>query len=88
MNLDQKIDRIYDKIDRLLCEGKFDIVDKILENIPTTHLCIDLLISFLVITLPAKTKLRNRAHFYIKVERNILWHYGRKNIDKLLAGLK
>lgn len=88
LDTDEKIDRIYDKIDRLLYEGKFDVVDKILGNVTTKYLNSDFLITFLTVTLPAKSKLLNRPRLYHHTSYYILCCYGNDYKNKVLDGLK
>lgn len=61
---DAEIDKIYDDIDTLLCDGEFELVNKYLN--PDFHISrdIDYLITILTITLAAKSKLPNRKLFF------------------------
>ena len=62
-NIDEDIDTIYDCIDDLLLEGRFDIVDRILKEVDILEPT-DILIAYLVITYAAKNKLKERASFF------------------------
>jgi len=67
---DRVTDLIFDYVDRLLANGKFDVVDSLLGMIDFDKLNDTVLRSFLVITFAAKLKLKNRAKFYIDVVDN------------------
>jgi len=60
---DTDIDVIYSLLDDCFKAGKFEIVDNVLEFEPK-HMSLDICLSLLVATLPAKHKLKNRESFY------------------------
>lgn len=51
-------------VDDCFKSGKFDIVDNVLEFDPK-NMSIDMCLSLLVTTLPAKKSLKNRESFYM-----------------------
>lgn len=58
---DAALDLIYDTIDELLTAGKFEAVDRILWNLRTRPPKTDILLGFLTVTLPARSRLAWRA---------------------------
>ena len=64
-------DILFEQIDTLLTEGRFDLVDQILEGIDIEWMLDDLLVGYLSITLAASHELKERAVFYEKVEAKL-----------------
>lgn len=69
---DSAIDEIFDFIDRLLCDGSFSDVDKVLDKVDLDKISLDIALSFLTITMAAKTKLLSRAAFFDKIHAKLL----------------
>jgi hypothetical protein len=74
MGIDSQLDKIYSTIDILLIQGKFEEVNRILEQ-NKNNKSIDLLLGYLTITFPAKSKLPfrpellKRAEFIIELQQ-------------------
>ena len=79
------IDLIYDVVDAMLRDGRFDLVDGMLMEVNLQGDA-DTLLAYLTVTLPAKSKLDQRAHFFACVEQELKlrgeWR------ETLLAGLE
>lgn len=90
-SIDAQLDEIYDKIDDLLKEGKFDIVDNILKSVSNDikQTSIDILLGYLTITFVAKSKLKNRQILLDKTkeEFNQREELKDENVTELLKGL-
>jgi hypothetical protein len=85
-NTDAALDLIYDKIDKMLTEGQFSLIDSVLNDLDVEIHSVDILLGLLTSTLPAKTKLQGRKAFFLAVEQDIKrrgeWEEG------LLTGLE
>jgi hypothetical protein len=85
---DGATDDVYDRVDGLLERGEFAACDRILERIDLGRLDSNLMIAFLVITLPARQHLRERGPFYREVERILSRDRGREAVEPILRGLE
>ena len=65
------MDLIYDRVDELMREGRFQILDEILSHIRVNKMTVDVLLGLLTATLPAKKKLPSRPSFFREAERSI-----------------
>jgi hypothetical protein len=65
------LDLIYNIIDILLHENKFDECALILENLDVERYSIDILIGVLTATLPARSKIGGRSIFFHRVETEL-----------------
>ena len=85
-NVDATLDIIFDHIDGSLTQGAFEGVDQILAEADIKKCSVDVLVGLLTITLAARKRLKSRADFFLRVEREIRsrgeWEEG------LLAGLE
>jgi hypothetical protein len=83
--LHASIDIIFDHVDDLHRQGEFYLVNEILKNIDVENTSMNVLISYLTITLCAKHKLEFRSEFFASVERS----FNNKGINEkgLLDGL-
>ncbi len=71
-DVDVAIDFIFETVNLLLKENKFDICKKLLDFIQVKTLSVDILLSFLTITLPASSILnQSRINFYNKVKNEL-----------------
>jgi hypothetical protein len=68
---DLALDLLYDAIDQLLRESKFDELNAILCGLPIAECSLDLLLGFLTATLPARTKLPSRPQFFADVKAEL-----------------
>ena len=62
---DKEIDDIYDTADILMKKGRWSLLDNLLEFYAMTawRMPLDLLLTWATVTLPAKSKLKNRGQF-------------------------
>ena len=63
MTIDDDLDAMFDKVDRLLCSGSFSDVDRILKCVDFDRLSLDMFVGYLGITFCVKDKLSERAGF-------------------------
>lgn len=87
-NINIAIDLVYETIEDLLINSEYVTCDYILYLIDVEDLDPAVLISLLVITLPAKKRLRHRPRFFYRVFRLIYLSYGKKHADKVLNSLE
>lgn len=66
-DLDAELVRLFERYDELFYADKFSEVDAELASIQVRSVSTAMLIGYLTATLPAKSKLPNRAAFYSKV---------------------
>lgn len=79
---DEAIDLIFDGIDNMLSSGKFKEVDDILKNVTINDWSDDLCLSFLAITLSAKSRLPSRGALFNKIKQRFA------NKEGILSGLE
>lgn len=65
--IDRAIDVTFERIDALLCEGKFSACDQLLDRVDTERLDSNLMVAFLSITAAARDKLPARARLRTQV---------------------
>ena len=80
-------DRIFNYIDRLLCDGQFYVCDELLKRVDIESLPTTLMRSFLTITAPAKDKLPSRKPLYEKIERKMVEVRGERATARLIGRL-
>ena len=87
LSTDRMLDRLFDEIDTLLIDGKFDEVDDFIKSIEIPAMSIEYLLGVLTITLQAQDKLKSRSTFFALVE---IYFDGKeiKDRKKLLMGLE
>jgi hypothetical protein len=85
---DGAADKVYDRIDRLLERGEFATCDRLLRRIDLGQLDSNVMVAFLVITLPARQHLHERGPFYRGVERILSRDRGREAVEPTLRGLE
>ena len=83
---DAALDLIFSQVDELLVAGDYQRVDVLLASVPANELSMDLLLGLLAVTLPARSRLTQRATFYSTVEM-VLRERGHLK-EGLLAGLE
>lgn len=81
-------DKVFDTIDRLLCDGREDLCDEILASVEVARLPSALLRSFLTITAPAKDRLRSRSSFFAKAFDEVKRQRGLDLAKRLLGRLE
>jgi hypothetical protein len=86
-DLQSATDRVFDKIDRLLCDGREDVCDEILARVDVTRLPTALLRSFLTITAPAKGRLPSRRSLFAKAYGEMVRQRGPEMAQRLLDRL-
>lgn len=85
--IDNVIDQIFDVVDKACLDGKFDIVEKLLEEVDVDETCITHLLSWLTISRAAYAngEIPYYETFYEKVFCKI--KEGAENTSLLLVGL-
>lgn len=86
--IDNGIDLIFDTIDGMFKIRDFDTCDYLLQTLDPRSMQTVIILSYMTITLPAKSKLPNRQSFYFKAQEVIIDRRGRDTTKKLLEGLK
>jgi len=83
---DAALDLLYDAIDQLMRQSKFDELDTILPGVPIAECSLDLLLAFLTATLPARIRLSSRPKFFADVKSEL---QSRGELEEgLLTGLE
>lgn len=86
-NVNLSIDLIYKVMNSLLKDNNITLCEKILENISVKHLSVDIMLSFLTITLTASNKLRSyRKKLYSNIRNELLNRS--MDVDDILYGLE
>jgi hypothetical protein len=86
-DLQTATDRVFDTIDRLLCDGREEVCDQILARVEVARLPTALLRSFLTITAPAKGRLPSRPAFYARAYSELERQRGPDMAKRLLGRL-
>jgi hypothetical protein len=86
-DLQAATDKVFDTIDRLLCDGRESVCDEILAHVDVTRLPSALLRSFLTITAPAREKLCSRRFFYARAYGEVERQRGADMAKRLLGRL-
>ncbi len=86
-DLEGATDLIFDRIDRLLCDGAFQVCDAILSRVNVKLLPTALMRSFLTITGPAKAKLPARKALFAAVHQEMVRLRGEEKAKRLLDRL-
>ena len=79
--------KIFDFLDRVLCDGFFAVCDEILSKVEVEKLPTPLMRSFLSITAPAKKKLPSRAALYKGIEKRMLEERGPEKTRRIIGNL-
>lgn len=93
LNIDQRLDQIYDQLDDWLLEGRFSLCDRVMELLHTQHTetCLnelDLGIGFLTITGPARHRLPARDSFATALKEGLKQRgISEKELTPLFSGL-
>jgi hypothetical protein len=85
---DGATDEVYDQVDGLLERGDFAACDRILQLVDLDRLDSNLMVAFLVITLPVREHLRERRAFHGAVERILTTDRGKEAAEGILRGLE
>jgi len=87
-NTDVAGDVIYEWFDSLLCDGRFEECDDLLQRSMPEYLDVNGMLSMLTITAAARDKLTRRQGFYHRVENRLRELTGEDYAKQLLAGLQ
>lgn len=87
-NIDLAMDLIYDYIDYNLLASKFNHVDYVLKNIDMGRLPTVLHLSFLTVTLAARSKLNDRRRFFDKAFNRVVCKEGLEKANRLFERLE
>jgi len=82
------IDVVFDNIDNLCCEQRFEEIDEILSKVDLDRLDENLIVAFLTISFGAKNYIKQRASFYEKAEFKLLEAKDPDVVKQILNGLK
>jgi len=82
---EESLDLIFDALDDLLLKSRFKDCDEVLASIAADRLNNAQLLTVLTATLPAKSRLRSRADFVVRVEATL--HKRGANVAGLMSGL-
>lgn len=85
-NPDEALDLIYDAIDALLRDGRFEKCDEDLRDIDVSTTSVDILLGVLTATLPAHSRLPSRPRL-VRAARDVLLGMN-EDADLILAGLE
>ena len=85
--IDAAIDIVFREFDSLFLRGRFDTSDGILRTIDLKRMDSNLTVAVLSVTLPAKSRLPNRARFLARAEAR-LSRVAPGRVERLLAGLR
>jgi hypothetical protein len=66
-----ELDEIYERIDSLMKEGKFNEIDRELQRMDINSTDINIILAYLTTTLPVRSKLSNRKKFYSEFEKQL-----------------
>lgn len=69
--MDQRLDKLYDEVDLLMREGKFEELNLLIKRLIVKDLETDILLGYLTATLPAKSKLPFRQVFVARCCKTI-----------------
>lgn len=86
MNRREKLDEIFNRVDDLLLDGKFDEVDKELRGLNPDTLDTTSSLGYLTITFAAKRRLKARAAFLSAVRQKLTAERP-SEVEALLSGL-
>lgn len=86
--IDRTIDLVFEEFDHRLCMSDFEWCAQVLRSVELQFLDSNLVVAFLVITLPAKANLAASRHaFFIGARRSLLCRYSEEEVDQILKGL-
>lgn len=83
-DVDQAIALIYDTLDHAFTSNKFTEVDDWMEDIRAEEYSVDILLSVLTASLPAKKSLPSRGRFFEKVRQSLMTQDINNSMIKLL----
>jgi hypothetical protein len=88
-NVDAAGDFVFDRIDRMLCQGKFGLCDRILREVEVGKLSTFVLTALLNITSAAKgPRLPSRPDFFSGVREQMVQVRGAEKAARILKGLE
>jgi hypothetical protein len=83
---DLALDLLYDAIDQMMRESRFEELDAIIVGLPVAECSLDVLLAVLTATLPARTRLASRPRLFSDVQ-STLEQRGEFE-ERLLTGLE
>jgi hypothetical protein len=86
--IDTALDVMYSKLEEKLLQGQFDLIDQLLQNKNVLELDENLLVGFLVITLPWSKQLNYRPLFYQHVMNRLQEKRALSEVNSIVEGLK
>ena len=88
MNIDRKLDIIYELLDNYCINGDFESCDKYIESVDIGKISITELLGILTITFIWRNKLSKRDKFYNDVSEYVYQHFSNDESDSIMIGLK
>lgn len=85
--IDEGLERIYEDVDGLLQEGRFDVVDELLRIVDIYRFFVVQMLAFISITFAARDELKAHAGFVARV-REHLKRVEPARVEELLAGFE
>jgi hypothetical protein len=86
-DLQTSTDRVFDSIDRLLCDGSFDVCDLILRLVDVSRLPTALMRSFLTLTTAAKAHLPSREQLFARIRQEMMRQKGPEMTLRIIGRL-
>ena len=87
--VDRAIDVVFEKTDAYFCNSDWESCREILKTANVEELGADLIVSFLVSTLPAKTELGDsRTEFFARAVSFLLRHHSEGEVSEIISGLE
>ena len=88
MNIDRKLDIIYELLDNYCINGDFESCDKYIESCDIGKISVTESIGILTITFIWRNKLSKRDKFYNDVSEYVYQHFSNDESDSIMIGLK
>ena len=85
---DAAADIVFDKIDRALCDRRFDEINEVLKKVQVKRLTTSLMRSFLCMTHCAKHRLPYYNKLYEDIEQEMILLRGQPATSRILKNLK
>ena len=87
MTIDDELDKIFDKVDMLCTDGKFEELDALIQDVEPRAIGTDLTVGWLTITRAAAHKLKNRDAM-VERARQFFMDVAPHSVADLLNGLE
>ncbi len=88
LDKDRALDLLFETMDEFMWDGRFDVVDKLLQGFDINKCSLTLAVGMLSITLAAKDELPSRAALWDAVYLAAKKKKGRRRATEMMKGLK